>query len=59
VQGIPADNEEITMADQTSPTTEVKPADVRAWAQEQGLEVADRGRIAASVYEAYAAAHQG
>lgn len=30
---------------------------VRAWAKAQGLEVADKGRLAASVYEAYQQAH--
>ncbi|MEH3034084.1 MAG: Lsr2 family protein [Aeromicrobium erythreum] len=30
---------------------------VRAWAQEQGLDVPSRGRVPASVLEAYAAAH--
>jgi len=32
------------------------PADVRAWAQQQGYEVSDRGRISAALQEAYAAA---
>lgn len=33
------------------------PADVRAWAQSQGLDVPARGRIPAAISEAYAAAH--
>lgn len=32
-------------------------AKIRQWAQENGVEVSERGRIAASVREAYAAAH--
>jgi hypothetical protein len=32
-------------------------ADIRAWARENGWEVPDRGRVAAEVREAYAAAH--
>ena len=32
-------------------------ADVRAWARENGWEVPERGRVAAEVREAYAAAH--
>lgn len=32
-------------------------AEVRAWAQENGYEVSDRGRIAASVMTAYEEAH--
>ena len=32
-------------------------ADIRTWAKAQGLEVSERGRIAASVTEAYDAAH--
>lgn len=31
--------------------------DVRAWAEEQGLDVPARGRVPASVLDAYAAAH--
>ncbi len=31
--------------------------DVRAWAQEQGLDVPARGRVPASVLDAYSAAH--
>ncbi|EFQ84340.1 hypothetical protein HMPREF0063_11056 [Aeromicrobium marinum DSM 15272] len=33
------------------------PKDVRAWAVEQGLDVPSRGRIPASISEAYTAAH--
>ena len=33
------------------------PAEIRAWARENGFEVPDRGRVAAEVREAYAAAH--
>ncbi|MFI1964064.1 Lsr2 family protein [Streptomyces pathocidini] len=32
-------------------------AAIRTWAKEQGLEVSDRGRVAASVREAYDKAH--
>ena len=33
------------------------PAEIRAWARENGFDVPDRGRVAAEVREAYAAAH--
>lgn len=33
------------------------PAAVRAWARSEGLEVSERGRVSASVIEAYEAAH--
>ena len=33
------------------------PAEIRAWARENGFKVPDRGRVAAEVREAYAAAH--
>src|SRR4051794_37267905 len=33
------------------------PADIRAWAREQGWDVPERGRVSAEVREAYAAAH--
>ena len=36
---------------------EPNPADVRAWARENGHEVSSRGRIPAEVLQAYAAAH--
>ena len=39
------------------PTREPTSAEVRAWAQAEGLEVADRGRIPASIRAACAAAH--
>jgi hypothetical protein len=32
-------------------------ADIRAWARENGYDVPERGRVAAEVREAYAAAH--
>jgi len=32
-------------------------ADIRAWARDNGWDVPDRGRVAAEVREAYAAAH--
>lgn len=37
----------------TAPT----PAQIRAWAKENGIEVGTRGRLSAEVREAYAAAH--
>ncbi len=37
----------------TGPT----PADIRAWARENGFDVPDRGRVSAEVRDAYAAAH--
>lgn len=33
------------------------PADIRKWARENGWDVPERGRVAAEVREAYAAAH--
>jgi len=33
-------------------------ASVRAWAKQQGIRVAERGRIRADVLEKYAAAHE-
>ncbi len=41
------------------PTTTAgpKPADVRAWAKQHGLHIADRGRIRPEVWEQYNAAH--
>ncbi|MFT4010293.1 MAG: Lsr2 family protein [Nocardioidaceae bacterium] len=36
---------------------EAPAAEVRAWAQANGYELADRGRVPAEVREAYAAAH--
>jgi hypothetical protein len=41
------------------PAREPTTAEVRAWAQAQGLAVSDRGRIAAEVKAAYDAAHAG
>ena len=33
------------------------PSEIRAWARENGFDVPERGRVAAEVREAYAAAH--
>jgi hypothetical protein len=33
------------------------PADIRAWARENGFDVPDRGRVSSQVREAYLAAH--
>lgn len=33
------------------------PADIRAWARDNGFDVPDRGRVSAQVREAYLAAH--
>jgi hypothetical protein len=33
------------------------PADIRAWARENGFDVPDRGRVSSEVREAYFAAH--
>lgn len=38
-------------------STSERTARIREWAQENGYEVSDRGRIAASIVEAYDAAH--
>lgn len=40
-----------------SKQSRVKSAEVRAWAIEQGIELAERGRIPADVVEKYEAAH--
>ena len=34
-------------------------AELRTWARDNGYAVSDRGRVAASVAQAYDAAHQG
>jgi hypothetical protein len=39
------------------PAAEPTPAEVRAWAAEQGMRVSDRGRVAREVLVAYQAAH--
>lgn len=33
------------------------PAEIRAWARENGMDVPERGRVSESIREAYAAAH--
>ncbi len=33
------------------------PADIRAWARDNGFDVPDRGRVSSEVRDAYAAAH--
>jgi Lsr2 len=42
---------------QAAPTAGASNADIRDWARENGYEVSDRGRISATIQEAYAAAH--
>jgi|SRR5680860_299039 len=37
--------------------TGAAPSEIRAWARANGLDVPERGRVAAGVREAYAAAH--
>ena len=37
----------------------VRTAELRTWARDNGYAVSDRGRVAASVVQAYDAAHQG
>ncbi len=37
--------------------TGAAPSEIRAWARENGFDVPERGRVAAEVREAYAAAH--
>jgi hypothetical protein len=37
----------------------VETAELRSWARDNGYAVSDRGRVAASVVQAYDAAHQG
>lgn len=38
-------------------TTDASAAEIREWAQENGYEVSERGRVPAQIREAYAAAH--
>lgn len=38
-------------------STGPSPADIRAWARENGFDVPDRGRVSSEVREAYVAAH--
>lgn len=38
--------------------TMATPADVRAWAQENGFEIGDRGRISSEIVEAYNKKHR-
>ena len=45
------------MARRSGGAGEPNPADVRAWARENGYEVSSRGRIPADVLQAYGAAH--
>lgn len=40
-----------------SPASGASPAEIRSWARENGFDVPERGRVAAEVREAYAAAH--
>ncbi len=39
------------------PAESSSPSDIRAWAQDQGLEVSSRGRVSAEIREAYENAH--
>lgn len=41
------------------PAAAPAPAEVRAWAAEQGIEVSAKGKLPADVVDAYVAAHQG
>lgn len=42
-----------------APTAQVETRDVRAWADEQGIDVPKSGRLPKTVTEAYTAAHEG
>lgn len=43
----------------SSPSTGAQErSDIRAWARDQGFDVGEKGRIASSIREAYAAAHK-
>ena len=44
-------------AAKSSSASGLNPAEVRAWARAQGMQVNDRGRVPASVLEAYREAH--
>ena len=39
------------------PVPSGRPAEIRAWARDQGLAIPDRGRIPAEILDAYARAH--
>lgn len=41
----------------TAKTSGIKMADVRVWAQQQGIEVSNRGRIPGEIVDRYEAAH--
>lgn len=47
------------MTDLTVRNTSTNPANVRAWARENGYEVGTRGRFDASIVRAYNAVHRG
>lgn len=42
---------------ETTSTTEATPAEIRAWAKQQGIQVGARGTLSAEVKDAYAEAH--
>lgn len=41
----------------SAPASANNTKDVREWARSQGMEVSERGRVSATIQEAYAAAH--
>ena len=41
----------------SKPASGTAPAEIRAWARDNGFDVPDRGRVSAEVRDAYAAAH--
>lgn len=41
-----------------APTAEPTPAELRAWARENGITVGDRGRVPATVHAAFTVAHK-
>lgn len=44
-------------ASRTTTSNGPSPADIRAWARDNGFDVPERGRVSAEVRDAYAAAH--
>ncbi|HET9501297.1 MAG TPA: Lsr2 family protein [Marmoricola sp.] len=44
-------------AARTSPAGGPTPAEIRAWARDNGMDVPERGRVSEAVRQAYAAAH--
>ncbi|MBP2454165.1 ERCC4 domain-containing protein [Mycolicibacterium lutetiense] len=48
---------DVTVVDQSTPSSQPSTADVRAWAREAGLTVPDRGRLRPDIWQAWQDAH--